>query len=239
MPGAVRGLELRDDFPSDVFFKQVLGNPVDMIARAHLFTAGGIFERFPKLRVAFLEANGGWIVPMLERLDHHYEIWRTQVPYLKHKPSELFRRSGYISFDADEKLLRITARAARRRPHHLGVRLPAPRRQDAGRGGGAPRESRDALCGGSRDRARTQRGVPVQIADSVDAAVPKCRFSRVEIMTVGAIFRGSETGTLLASSKRRCVPPSNRDRRDCRPTPSGARTGSASATAPRCSSVCR
>ncbi len=109
MPGAVRGLKLRDELPDDVFFKQALGNPVDMMSALILFTAGGIFERFPKLRVAFLEANGGWIVPMLERLDHHYEIWKTQVPYLKHAPSELFRRNGYISFDADEKLLRITA----------------------------------------------------------------------------------------------------------------------------------
>ena len=110
MAGAVRGLELRDDFPEDVFFKQVLGNPVDMIAALTSFTAGGIFERFRKLRVAFLEANGGWIVPMLERLDHHFEVWRTQVAYLKHKPSELFRESGFISFDADEKLLALTAR---------------------------------------------------------------------------------------------------------------------------------
>jgi len=109
MPGAVRGLGLRDDFPEDVFFKQVLGNPVDMISALTSFTAGGVFERFPKLRVAFLEANGGWIVPMLERLDHHYEVWRDQVPYLKHKPSELFARSGFISFDADEKLLAKTA----------------------------------------------------------------------------------------------------------------------------------
>src|SRR2546428_12938509 len=32
-----------------------------------------------------------------------------QVPDLKHKPSELFPRGGYISFDADEKLLAKTA----------------------------------------------------------------------------------------------------------------------------------
>ncbi len=109
MPGAVRGLRLRNEQRDDVFFKQALGNPVDMMSALIAFTAGGIFERFPKLRVAFLEANGGWIVPMLERLDHHFEIWRVQVPHLKHRPSELFARNGYISFDADEKLLAVTA----------------------------------------------------------------------------------------------------------------------------------
>jgi predicted TIM-barrel fold metal-dependent hydrolase len=107
MPGAVLGLGL--EAREDIFFKQALGNPVDMMSALVAFTAGGIFERFPKIRVAFLEANGGWIVPMLERLDHHFEIWRAQVDYLKHKPSELFMRNGFISFDADEKLLCTTA----------------------------------------------------------------------------------------------------------------------------------
>ena len=31
--------------------------------------AGGVCERFPELRCVFLEANGGWVVPWLERLD--------------------------------------------------------------------------------------------------------------------------------------------------------------------------
>src|ERR1051326_86478 len=68
MPGAVRGLDLRDDFPEDVFFKQVLGNPVDMISALTSFTAGGILERFPKLRVAFLQADRGRVVPHLAAL---------------------------------------------------------------------------------------------------------------------------------------------------------------------------
>jgi predicted TIM-barrel fold metal-dependent hydrolase len=75
-----------------------------------LFTAGGVLERHPKLTVLVLEANGGWIVPFLERLDHHFEIFRWDVPNLTMKPSEYFRRQCYISFDPDESTLEFTAR---------------------------------------------------------------------------------------------------------------------------------
>ena len=58
----------------------------------------------------FLEANGGWIVPWLERLDHHAEVFSWDVPWLRQKPSEYFRRQCYISFDPDESTLAFTAR---------------------------------------------------------------------------------------------------------------------------------
>jgi predicted TIM-barrel fold metal-dependent hydrolase len=59
----------------------------------------------------FLEANGGWIVPLLERLDHHVEAFPWDVPWLKDKPSEIFRRQCWISFDVDESTLAFTARS--------------------------------------------------------------------------------------------------------------------------------
>ena len=74
-------------------------------------TAGGVLDRFPDLRTVFLEANGGWIVPWLERLDHHFEIYSWDVPWLKEPPSEIFRRQCWISFDPDESTLPFTARS--------------------------------------------------------------------------------------------------------------------------------
>ena len=94
---------------ANVFFSQALSNPFDVMECVALFCAGGILERFPKLHVLFLEANGGWIVPWLERLDHHYEIFRWDVPWLAMKPSEYFRRQCWISFDPDESTLAFTA----------------------------------------------------------------------------------------------------------------------------------
>jgi len=93
----------------NIFFSQALANPFDMIECVALMCAGGILERFPRLTVLFLEANGGWIVPILERLDHHFEVFRWDVPDLTMKPSEYFRRQCFISFDPDESTLAFTA----------------------------------------------------------------------------------------------------------------------------------
>jgi predicted TIM-barrel fold metal-dependent hydrolase len=81
-----------------------------MMESVAIMCAGGVLQRFPRLTVLFLEANGGWIVPWLERLDHHYEVFRWDVPALTMKPSEYFRRQCYISFDPDESTLAFTAR---------------------------------------------------------------------------------------------------------------------------------
>ena len=112
--------------------------------------AGGVCERFPDLRIVFLEANGGWIVPWLERLDHHARSFTWDVPWLQMDPSEYFRRQCWISFDPDESALGFSGELAarRRRPHRVGDRLPASRRE-------VPRRDRGAARGddGSHGRA--------------------------------------------------------------------------------------
>jgi uncharacterized protein len=124
LAGAIQGLRLaklgttdipvqdQEDYGADnVFFAQAIGNPVDMMSAITFMTAGGVLDRFPELRAVFLEANGGWIVPWLERLDHHFEIYSWDVPWLKQPPSEIFRRQCWISFDPDESTLPFTARS--------------------------------------------------------------------------------------------------------------------------------
>ncbi|MFQ5665223.1 MAG: amidohydrolase family protein [Candidatus Binatia bacterium] len=93
----------------NIFFTQALANPFDMMECVALLCAGGVLERFPGLTALILEANGGWIAPWLERLDHHYDVFRWDVPWLKLQPSEYFRRQCYISFDPDESTLAFTA----------------------------------------------------------------------------------------------------------------------------------
>ena len=69
-------------------------------------TAGGVCERFPDVSLYFLEANGGWLVPWLERMDHHCRKYQWEVEDLTMLPSEYFRRQCWISFDPDEAMLR-------------------------------------------------------------------------------------------------------------------------------------
>ena len=67
----------------------------------------GVFERFPKLRVAFLEAGSGWLPYMMDRMDEEFEKpYRFQAPLLKKKPSE-YVRSGQIwaTCEVEEKAL--------------------------------------------------------------------------------------------------------------------------------------
>jgi predicted TIM-barrel fold metal-dependent hydrolase len=122
LPGAVQGLRLgklgtsevpvqdeADMAVDNIFFTQMIGNPVDMMNTMTFLVAGGVLSRFPDLRVAFLETNGGWIVPWLERMDHTAKEFPWDVPWLDEEPSAIFRRQCWISFDADESALAFTA----------------------------------------------------------------------------------------------------------------------------------
>ena len=67
---------------------------------------GGLLERYPELRFAFLESGCGWLPFWLERLDHHAEIMPMYVPELKRRPTEAFLAGRcFISFDPDEVAL--------------------------------------------------------------------------------------------------------------------------------------
>ena len=126
VPGVCRALGLASfSFSSDmeevgrqvglgnIYFSQAIANPFDSMLTLTYMISGGVLERFPALRCVFLEANGGWVVPWLERLDHHRAVFGWDVPHLRLTPSEYFRRQCWISFDADEEFLAATANSPR------------------------------------------------------------------------------------------------------------------------------
>jgi uncharacterized protein len=79
-------------------------HPVGQMIAVMAFTVGGILHRFPKLRVAFLEAGTGWLPFWLERLDEHWELTPEQAPQIDRKPSEYFLSGRcFIGCDPDEK----------------------------------------------------------------------------------------------------------------------------------------
>ncbi|MBI3325267.1 MAG: amidohydrolase [Nitrospinae bacterium] len=68
---------------------------------------GGVMERFPKLRFAFLEGQCGWLPFWLDRMDDHYE-WRKpygEMEHLQVPPSEYFRRQGFCAVECDEEFV--------------------------------------------------------------------------------------------------------------------------------------
>ena len=66
--------------------------------------AGGVLERHPRLRVAFLEAGAGWVPYWLERMEEHYEYLQPCVPWLTKGPAEYMRSEQcYYSIEPDER----------------------------------------------------------------------------------------------------------------------------------------
>ena len=66
---------------------------------------GGVCERHPNLRVAFLESGTGWLPYWLARLDEH-RAWMhdTECASLSLSPSEYFDRQCVISSDPEDTL---------------------------------------------------------------------------------------------------------------------------------------
>jgi len=73
-----------------------------MLAFTSMMTRG-LFETYPRLRLAVLEAGSNWITAWLDRLDHKSEVMR---PFssLELLPSEYFKRQCVISAEPDESL---------------------------------------------------------------------------------------------------------------------------------------
>jgi predicted TIM-barrel fold metal-dependent hydrolase len=68
---------------------------------------GGVFERFPSLKVAFLEANCSWVPWLLWRMEEYMELTgKAEYPDLTLEPPEYFKRQCYASIECDE----VTAR---------------------------------------------------------------------------------------------------------------------------------
>ena len=81
-------------------------NPVELMLAVGSFCAGGVLERFPNLRVAFLEGNCGWLPWALYRLDERWEMRKDYCnERMSLRPSDYFQRQCFISVDVEEDLV--------------------------------------------------------------------------------------------------------------------------------------
>jgi predicted TIM-barrel fold metal-dependent hydrolase len=84
-----------------------LDHPVEQMVALIATILGGVFERFPRLRVAYLESGVGWVPYMMDRLDEEVEKrGADETPYLTKRPSD-YIRSGNIFFgvECEEKTI--------------------------------------------------------------------------------------------------------------------------------------
>ena len=74
------------------------------------FVLGGVFERFPRLKLVCVEAGAGWIPDFLYRMDHFHHLHgaRNGLMALARKPSEYFLDNVYVTFQDDPVALALT-----------------------------------------------------------------------------------------------------------------------------------
>jgi predicted TIM-barrel fold metal-dependent hydrolase len=74
----------------------------------------GLPERFPKLKLLWIESGLAWIPYLMQRLDHEYQMRSCEAPLLKRLPSEYMREMFYTSQPMEKtnlKLLQATMEA--------------------------------------------------------------------------------------------------------------------------------
>ena len=79
--------------------------PLELMLTLGSMILGGVLERFPRLKVAFLEGNCAWLPWWLYRLDDQWEKFGPgEQVKLSERPSTYFLRQCYISVESDEHL---------------------------------------------------------------------------------------------------------------------------------------
>jgi uncharacterized protein len=82
--------------------------PLELMLAMGAILVGGVLEKFPTLRVGFLEGNCGWLPWWLHRLDDQWKKYGGgESVQLSVPPSEYFRRQCFIGTDVDEALLPV------------------------------------------------------------------------------------------------------------------------------------
>lgn len=98
-----RSRQSGDHFEPNFGLRRVYSQPFEQMLGLGSFVAGGVLERHPKLKVAFLEANCSWAPWLLWRMDEGYEReGDVFMPELTMAPSDYFKRQCFVSVEPDE-----------------------------------------------------------------------------------------------------------------------------------------
>lgn len=115
-----------------------LGHPFSLMIQCAGMLAHGVFDRFPDLRVAFLEGGATWVPFMMDRLDRSYHDGHMQLdlngtliggPQAGEKASEYFRKQLtedriFVGFDCDDDGLNTALAKGGRQSFLFGSDFP-------------------------------------------------------------------------------------------------------------------
>ena len=93
-------------FPDNHVLGHAVGHPMELMMALGAIVTGGVLDRFPHARFAFLEGNCGWLPWWLWALDERFENWGDVGGFGQTStPSEAFARQCYVATEVDEKFL--------------------------------------------------------------------------------------------------------------------------------------
>ncbi|MGH7835657.1 MAG: amidohydrolase family protein [Candidatus Binatia bacterium] len=93
-----------DRFGDDLLLRHICGHSMENMLAMVDMICGGVLERHPRLKVAFLECYCGWASFWLHRMDKAVEKGRSSPIKNKLKPSEYFHRQCWISTESEKEL---------------------------------------------------------------------------------------------------------------------------------------
>jgi uncharacterized protein len=137
--------------------RHIISHTMEMMLAAMSVIWGGIADRHPKLRVGFLESGGGWIAPWLDRMNRHFDDQGFNDSGLTMRPSELFQRNCWISFEPVEGSIKVLADYigphkilwATDYPHPDGFFPGAPKMMEERMQGLSPETRHQVMAGGA------------------------------------------------------------------------------------------
>lgn len=74
-----------------------LGFPFYNMIHLTNWVINGLPERFPRLKVIWIESGLAWVPFMMDRLDHEYMMRSSEAPLLRRRPSDYMREMYYTS----------------------------------------------------------------------------------------------------------------------------------------------
>jgi predicted TIM-barrel fold metal-dependent hydrolase len=92
-----------DRFGDNLLLRHICDHMMENMLAMVDVICGGVLERHPRLKIAFLECYCGWVSSWLHRMDNAMEKGRYPL-ISKLKPSEYFRRQCWISTESEKEL---------------------------------------------------------------------------------------------------------------------------------------
>lgn len=101
------------DWSTSFIVTHALEHPIPLLIQCTHMLLGGVFDRFPRLRVAYLESGAGWLPFLIDRLEEEVERRAARwCPTLKASPREVLQRGNlYVSCEVEETTLPWVAQA--------------------------------------------------------------------------------------------------------------------------------